>query len=101
VNCVTSDALAARFHKRSLILSIVRLEAHALSRSTISSRLDNAPGMQETADTSLTPLGLGHESEIVSMRRLQLMRDENVTIAVIIGTLCVFDAVVVWLLLAR
>jgi hypothetical protein len=35
------------------------------------------------------------------MRRLQLMRDENVTIAVIIVTLCLFDALIVWLLLAR
>jgi hypothetical protein len=39
--------------------------------------------------------------EITSMRRSQLIRDENVTIAVIIVTLCVFDAVIVWLLLAK
>jgi len=35
------------------------------------------------------------------MRRWQLIRDENVTIAVIIGSLCLFDAVIAWLLFAK
>jgi hypothetical protein len=32
---------------------------------------------------------------------LQLIRDENATFTVIIVTLCLFDAVIVWLLLAK
>jgi hypothetical protein len=38
---------------------------------------------------------------ITSVRRLKLIRDENATFTVIIVTLCLFDAVIVWLLLAK
>jgi hypothetical protein len=38
---------------------------------------------------------------ITSVRRLRLIRDENGTFAAIIVTLCLFNAVIVWLLLAK
>ena len=38
---------------------------------------------------------------ITSVRRLRLIGDKNDTFAVIIVTLCLFDAVIVWLLLAK
>jgi len=35
------------------------------------------------------------------VRRLKLIRDENATFAVVIMTLCLFDAVIIWLLFAK
>jgi hypothetical protein len=35
------------------------------------------------------------------MRRLQFIPSENGTVAIIIVTLCMFDVVIVWLLLAK